>query len=77
MWEIAQNGHSMRSFEICPGAGDTAVIGAEPTTSVSTSVQRKPTVWTGGGRLDPEAFGKRWKETEAFGLACVTSFHVS
>lgn len=24
MWEIAQNGHTVRSFEKCPEAGDTA-----------------------------------------------------
>lgn len=73
---------------MCSGAGDTAVIWAEPTTSVSISVQRKPAVWTGGGRLcleegvccSSDAFGKLWKETEAhfysIGLGCVTSFNV-
>lgn len=89
VWEIAQYGHAVRSFEICPGAGDTAAIWTEPTTSVSISVQRKPTVWTAGGGLFPEedvccssdAFGKLWKEAKAyfysFGFECVTSFHVS
>lgn len=89
VWELALNGHAVRSFEICSGAGDTAAIWAEPTTSVSISVQRKPTVWRGGGRLSPgegvccssDTLGKLWKEKEAyfysFGLGCVTSFHVS
>lgn len=67
--------------------GDTDRIWEEPTTSVSISVQRKPSVWTGGGRLCPEdgvccsSDTKLWKETEAyfssFGLRCVISFHVS
>ena len=91
-WKWQSNDHFLfytlwGHFKICPGAGDTAVIWAEPTTSVSIWVQRKPTVWTGGGGLCPEegvccssdAFGKLWKEMEAyfcsFGRGCVTSFH--
>lgn len=54
VWEKAQNGHAVRSSEICPGAGDTAAIWAEPTATVSISVQRKPAVWTGGGQVCPE-----------------------